>query len=114
MIAEIFITYFLKDGTSNIVSLKADFSSDEERAKMVLDAMKLGKGGYSSLIQVSKIISEKSEGCILINPIHINAVNIRCSFNNDNLTLKKLLEIAGDCDMRRYSNIDWIKIKNER
>lgn len=110
MIATINITYFLKDGTSNTVSINADFSDDTIRGNFTLIMMKLIRGGYASLIQISKIIAEKSEGSILINPIHINKVDIKCSINNDSQTLKQLINIAGECDMRKFNGIDWLKI----
>ena len=114
MIAEITITYFLKDGTSNSVSISADFSDDVKRGKLVSIMMKLIKGGYTSLIQVSKIIAQKSEGNILINPIHINTVDISCSFNNSNPTLKRLMDIASDCDMRKFQGIDWVNLRQNK
>lgn len=114
MIAEITITYFLKDGTSNSVSLLTDFSDDIDRGKFTLVMMKLIKGGYSALIQASKIIAEKSEGNILINPIHINTVDISCSFNNSNTTLKRLIDISSDCDMRKFPDIDWVNLRKNK
>lgn len=114
MFAEINITYFLKDGTNNTVSLKADFSDDVARGKFTLIMTKLIRGGYASLIQVSKLIAEKSEGSILINPIHINNADISCSFNCSEPSLKRLIDISGECDVRKFSDIDWVNLRKNK
>lgn len=115
MDAIISIKYYLKDNTVGDVTITVDFSDDLKRGEFIVHALKLSKGGYIALIETSKLITELTNGKTIINPIHINKVEIIATFDgNDNLSLDKLMEISGDCDMRRYPNIDWIKIKNDR
>lgn len=115
MDAIISIKYYLKDNTIGDATITVDFSDDTKRGEFIVHALKLSKGGYIALIETSKLITETTDSKLIINPIHINMVEITGSFDgNHNLSLDKIMQISSDCDMRRYPNIDWVKIKNDR
>jgi hypothetical protein len=100
-----------KDNNLHTINFSFDFSDDNERGEFVVIALRLMKGGYVSLIETSKQIAKFSEGKIIINPIHINTVETYCLFDNEKYTLSKMLKIAGECDMRKFNKIDWVKIR---
>jgi len=115
MEAIINIKYQLKDNTSSVIRLKYDFSDDVIRSEFALIAMKLLRGGYIALIEMSKLISSQSNGKTIINPIHINRMDIICMFgDNTKMSLEELLKISGDCDLRKFPGIDWIQIHKNK
>ncbi len=110
---EINIKYFLKDGDSDTISFGINFAKDRQRNELVIVLSKLQKGGYVSFIQLSQLISKFSNGSIILNPIHINKFNISCNLDGNNYSVKQILNLSGDCDSRKFKEINWSQIKQD-